>query len=79
MIVVCDLNFLDEIQVHQENGWLRPIPKNAKPVTFECVVMRLESLSKALGKQWSVSPEPVGWDRWEVTPLFELILKIRID
>ena len=32
MIVVCDLYFLDEIQVHQEDGWLRPVPEQTEPI-----------------------------------------------
>ena len=32
MIVVCDLIFLDEIQVQQEDGWLRPVPEHTKPI-----------------------------------------------
>ena len=79
VIVVCDLDFLDEIQVQQEDGWLGPIPEHSKPVAFEGFVVRVESFFEARTQDWPVSPEPVGLNRREVTPLFELILKIRID
>ena len=77
--MVCDLNFLDEIQVQQEDGWLCPIPEHAKPVASESFVVRVEGFFEALTKDWSVSPEPVGLNRREVTPLFKLILKLIKD
>ena len=48
VIVVCDLNFLDEIQVQQEDCWLRPVPEHTKPVASESLVVIVEGFFKAL-------------------------------
>ena len=75
VVVVSDLNLLDELEVPEEDGRLRPVPEQPKPVALEGVVVSQEGLLEAHSEDVPVAPEPVGFNSGQMIPLFELVLQ----
>ena len=75
VVVVSNLNLLDELEVPEEDGGLRPVPEQPKPVALEGVVVSQEGVLEAHSEDVPVAPEPVGFNSGQMIPLFELVLQ----